>query len=149
MLWIQQTLHLKYTLLILRETREKLMALPNISKATTRITKQITICGELQVIEKLIFLCISNLMLVWISHVRLIVSRINQHIFAGDLHGKLDDLFMIFHKASESQPDSILTVPNFAVTSLYGVHHKTNCTSPPLKFQNAEHFLIIFDTNIF
>ena len=37
------------------------MALPNISKATTRITKQITICGELQVIEKLILLCISNL----------------------------------------------------------------------------------------
>ena len=45
---------------------------------------------------------------------------------------------MIFHKASESQPDSILTDPNFAVTSLYSVHH----TSPPLKSQNAEHFLI-------
>lgn len=46
---------------------------------------------------------------------------------------------MIFHKASESQPDSILTDPNFAVTSLYSVYH----TSSPLKSQNAERFLIL------
>lgn len=56
----RQLLHVKYILLILRETREKLMALPNISKASTSITKQITICGEIQLGIELFMPCLTQ-----------------------------------------------------------------------------------------
>ncbi|CAB3998463.1 serine threonine- phosphatase with EF-hands 2-like, partial [Paramuricea clavata] len=41
------TLHVKYALLILHETRNKLRDFPNVRKTTTSITNQITICGDL------------------------------------------------------------------------------------------------------
>ena len=41
-----KTLHVKYALLILHETRNKLRDFPNIRKTTTSITNQITICGK-------------------------------------------------------------------------------------------------------
>ncbi|XP_045206701.2 serine/threonine-protein phosphatase with EF-hands 2-like [Mercenaria mercenaria] len=54
------TLHAKYTIQLLLETRKLLKTQANIRYATTSISKQITICG--------------------------------------DLHGKLSDLYMVFHK---------------------------------------------------
>ncbi|XP_061185232.1 serine/threonine-protein phosphatase with EF-hands 2-like [Saccostrea echinata] len=56
----KQPLHAKYLIQLLLETRTALKQKANINYATTSISKQITVCG--------------------------------------DLHGKLDDLYMIFHK---------------------------------------------------
>ena len=59
---ILQTLHAKYTIQLLLETRKILKTQANIRFATTSLSKQITVCG--------------------------------------DLHGKLSDLYMIFHKVN-------------------------------------------------
>lgn len=53
-------LHAKHVANILKEAAARLRRLPNLNPATTAISKQITICG--------------------------------------DLHGKLDDLLVVFHK---------------------------------------------------
>ena len=41
-----RTLHTKYVLQVLSETRKILKEKPNINKATTAVAKQITVCGR-------------------------------------------------------------------------------------------------------
>ncbi|XP_001663541.2 serine/threonine-protein phosphatase rdgC [Aedes aegypti] len=61
-------LHAKYVAGILREATSKLKRLPNLNQASTAISKQVTICG--------------------------------------DLHGKLDDLLVVFHKNGLPSPEN-------------------------------------------
>ncbi|XP_053684509.1 serine/threonine-protein phosphatase rdgC [Sabethes cyaneus] len=61
-------LHAKYVAGILREASSKLKRLPNLNQASTAISKQVTICG--------------------------------------DLHGKLDDLLVVFHKNGLPSPEN-------------------------------------------
>ncbi|XP_063696667.1 serine/threonine-protein phosphatase rdgC isoform X2 [Culicoides brevitarsis] len=61
-------LHAKYVAGILREAASKLKRLPNLNQASTAISKQVTICG--------------------------------------DLHGKLDDLLVVFHKNGLPSPEN-------------------------------------------
>ncbi|XP_077292785.1 retinal degeneration C [Arctopsyche grandis] len=61
-------LHAKYVAGILREAIAKLKRLPNLNQASTAISKQVTICG--------------------------------------DLHGKLDDLLVVFHKNGLPSPEN-------------------------------------------
>ena len=41
-----RTLHTRYVLQVLEETRKVLKEKPNINKATTAVAKQITVCGK-------------------------------------------------------------------------------------------------------
>ena len=43
---------MKYALLILHETRNKLRDFPNVRRTTTSITNQITICGKMVLMPK-------------------------------------------------------------------------------------------------
>ncbi|XP_059618091.1 serine/threonine-protein phosphatase rdgC [Phlebotomus argentipes] len=61
-------LHPKYVAGILRDAKARLKRLPNLNQASTAISKQVTICG--------------------------------------DLHGKLDDLLVIFHKNGLPSPEN-------------------------------------------
>ena len=72
-------LHPRYVAEILKESIIKLKRLPNLNLASTAISKQITVCG--------------------------------------DLHGKLDDLLVIFHKVI---PFALIFSPNEISTALDG-----------------------------
>ncbi|KAK4887062.1 hypothetical protein RN001_003333 [Aquatica leii] len=64
----QHRLHARYVAGILRESITQLKRLPNLNQASTAISKQVTICG--------------------------------------DLHGKLDDLLVVFHKNGLPSPEN-------------------------------------------